>query len=462
MKTLPLLFLFAGTLLSAADDLEATITFADQTRISGQPLSIDPKEKTLSLKSPSLQGETQLLTKDLLEINLEGKAKEIEADHYALATIKKHYEDPHQDTLRGRLVSLDEKTITLDTWYAGQLTLKRSLVQSLNIFSQSPSFYSGPNGPKGWVCANGPVKDHWTFRNNSMTSKQTTSGIARKVQIPERAKINVTVRWKSSPYFRINFLSTNAKDNYPDNGYSLNVQQSRITLYRNTPQQRNTDIFNTRIDNMREIEESTLTIYFDRSEDGTSAVYLDEKRIGTWTDIDDTQFQGEWLQFVPNRNNPIKISNISINQWNGTLPISPDDEVTPSEAALDQPKLEGQEIRLANGDIVIGNIQTIEKDLVHLKTSFGDVKVPLRRMRNVVLPKDEDEDLMLPNDIRAWFHEGGYVTIDLKSFDGKTIKGYSQVYGDAQFQVSAFSRIQFNIWETRLDAARNPLDSDEW
>ncbi len=454
---------FALTLGASAKNIESILTFADKTRITGQVLSIDSEQNLLTLQSPSLQEKTPLNTAALLDMSLNGKPQTVEADHYALATIKGHHQDPHRDTLRGRLIALDEDTITLDTWYAGRLTLKRSLVHTLDIFSQSPTFYTGPNGPEGWVASSGSVKDNWTFKNRTMTSL-TRRGIARKVQVPDRAKITVTARWKNTPYFRILFLSSEGKADYPETGYSLNIQQSRLTLFRNSPKQRNADIFNEGIDNMREIEQTTVTIYLDRSEEGTSAVYLDDKRIATWTDVDDTKLKGEWLHFVPNRNSPLKLSDISVSQWDGALPVSEDDEPLPDKKEDDDegPKLKGQEMRLANGDIVIGEIQKIDQDLVHLTTSFGDVKVPLRRIKNIMLAPVEDEDRMEINDVRAWFHEGGYVTIKLKSFDGETLSGYSQVYGDAEFKVSAFARIQFNIWDRSLDPARIGGGSSEW
>lgn len=462
MKILPLLplLLLAGTTHRlVAESPVSTLTFADKTRITGQPLSIDSKKKVLTFTSPSLQGETELKTEGLLEMTLQGEPQSIEADHYALATIKPHNDGYFRDTLRGRLVHLDDKTVTLDTWYAGQLTIRRSLVQALDIFSQSPTFYTGPNGPEGWVTPTGELNDHWTFKNRTMASK-TQQGVARKVQIPERAKITVTAKWKNSPYFKILFLTKEGSNSsFPDSGYYLNVQQTRLTLYRNSENQRNNLVFNEAIEGMREVEQTTVTIYLDRTKEGTSAVYLDDKRIGTWTDIDDTALEGEWLHFVPNRNSPLKLSNISVSQWDGTLPLSPEEEPTTDEA---DPKREGQKIRLANGDVVIGKIQKIDKEMVKLGTSFGDVQVPLRLMKSINLDDVEDEDRMEINDVRAWFHEGGYVTIKLKSFDGKTIKGYSQVYGDAEFQLSAFSRIQFNIWDIKLDPARISGETDDW
>jgi hypothetical protein len=452
------LLLLAGTHVLPAEDIVSTLTFADKTRITGQTLSIDQKKKTLTFTSPSLQGETQLKTEDLLEMTLDGTPKTIEADHYALATIKPHNDLYYRDTLRGSLVQLDDETVTIDTWYAGQLTLKRSLVHALDIFAQAPTFYTGPNGPEGWVTSSGEASAHWAFKNRTMVTK-TRQGIAREVEIPERAKITITAHWKNSPSFSILFLTDQGADRSPNSGYSLNLSQNRLNLYRFSDNPRSNLVFNETIESMREVEKTTITIYLDRTKEGTSAVYLDDKRSGTWTDADDTAIEGKWLSFMPYSSSPLKLSGISVSQWDGTLPLSAEEEPTTEE---DDPKQEGQKIRLANGDIVIGKIQKIDKEIVKLGTSFGDVQVPLRLMKSINLDEVEDEDRMEINDVRAWFHEGGYVTIKLKSFDGKTIKGYSQVYGDAEFQLSAFSRIQFNIWDIDLDPARISGETDDW
>jgi hypothetical protein len=75
-------------------------------------------------------------------------------------------------------------------------------------------------------------------------------------------------------------------------------------------------------------------------------------------------------------------------------------------------------------------------------------------MRSVALSEEIDEVRMEKNDVRCWFHEGGYITVKLKSLDEKTLRGYSQVWGDAEFDINAFSRIEFNIWRPELDTAR--------
>ncbi len=442
-----------------AEPKPSILTFADKSRITGFPKSIDAAKKQVTLDSPSLSGDTQLKTNKLLEMTLNGKPEDFESDHYALATIEKHFKDPHMDTIRGRLVNLDDKTITLDTWYAGRLVLKRSMVRSLDIFNKSPSFYSGPDGPEGWVSAGGDINKNWTFKNRSMISK-TKSGIARQVGIPDKAKISFTANWRGNPYFRILFFSEDGKDDYPSIGYSLNIQRTYLSLYRNSAKARNNDIISESIRNLMNAETAEFTIYLDRSKDGINAIYIDDKEIGTWTGVDDTTFKGKWIHFVPQNENPTKFSNITIAQWDGNLPIETTAKEDDTEKGPQPEELEGQEIRLANGDVVIGSVNTIDKGMAVLSTSFGDVGIPINRMRSVALSDNVDEPKMETGDVRAWFHEGGYVTLKLKSLNEKTVKGYSQVWGDAEFDLNAFSRIEFNIWIPELEASRYDSSSD--
>ena len=150
--------------ITRGDEAGSTLSFSDKTTITGSPQSANGKDKSIKLTSPSLEGEVTLKTHELLELTLDGKPPAVKSDHYALATITPRYDkSPPLDTIRGRLLHLDEKTVTLETSYAGELTLNRLMVKALDIYSQSPSFYNGPNGPDGWVTSGGKVEDSWTL-----------------------------------------------------------------------------------------------------------------------------------------------------------------------------------------------------------------------------------------------------------------------------------------------------------
>ncbi|HBI31663.1 MAG TPA: hypothetical protein DDY45_06470, partial [Verrucomicrobiales bacterium] len=115
----PTLFLVSGIPCLSQNDKTlkerpSILTFSDKSRISGFPKSVEAEKKQLIFDSSSLEGLSILNTKKLLEMTLNGSPKKIEADHYALATIKGHFRDSHRDTIRGRLTNLDDKTITLE------------------------------------------------------------------------------------------------------------------------------------------------------------------------------------------------------------------------------------------------------------------------------------------------------------------------------------------------------------
>ncbi|YCM44443.1 hypothetical protein V2O64_00225 [Verrucomicrobiaceae bacterium 227] len=471
-------FILLTLLLASAvhgDESRSKLTFADKTSITGIPLSANGEEKSLQLTSPSLEGEVTLKTNELLEMSLHGKPAVVEADHYALATITPRYDkSPALDTIRGRLLHLDDKTVTLETAYAGELTLNRLMVKSLDIYTQPPSFYNGPNGPEGWITSgSSDLEDNWTFQDRAMISRGRY-GIARKLDLPERSMIKFTAKWKTSPYFRILFLSGDGDTDHPSTAYTLNVQTTYLRLTRSTGRGQDSNPITESINNLRNTQQAEFTIYLDRSKDGTSAIYIGKDRIGTWTGTDDTKDMGDWLHFVPQQNRPMNFSNISISQWDGALPKGNNDETAPTSGDNEfGDNLQGQRITLVNGDIVVGKIQLIQDDFVQVSTDFGDVRIPLNRMSSIDLAdveldeegkpvKDEDGNLisikeeprMWGEDIRAWFHEGGSITIRMATIADGKIKGSSQVFGEAEFDLNAFSRLEFNIWRRQLDPAR--------
>ena len=119
MKYFYLSAILATGILSGDEPL-GTLAFDDRTNITGSISSFDSKQKTIELSSPALKGKVNLNTKRLIELSLDGESTSPESDHYAIATINHHFNSKRQDTIRGRLVNLDDETITLDTWYAGE------------------------------------------------------------------------------------------------------------------------------------------------------------------------------------------------------------------------------------------------------------------------------------------------------------------------------------------------------
>lgn len=434
------------------------VVFMDETKITGTIHSIDGTNGSLEFTSPSLAGKNTLKTARLLDLELALEHEAPEAGHYALATIKPRYnEEPPQDTIRGSFVGIDADHITLDTWYAGQLRLKRSMVQGLAISENSPRLFNGPASLEGWTGSDSDVSKNWSFKQRSFISKGNGS-IARKVEMPEKFKLSVQIAWKASPYFKIGFLSSSHRDTYSNRGYTLQVQTSYVSLNRTGKDRQRNDLFSESIQSFREQEKGTFEFYLNRTSGGKNAFYIDGKQITNWESQDDLKGLGEWLMFSSSRSQSIKISNIAISQWDGQLPFEENKDADVQTMDIFK-GLSGQRINLANGDAIVGEVTKVADAIAVLKTDLGELSVPITRLRSFGLDSKDDKPRMYGKDVRAWFTEGGSVTLRLDAITPERVRGYSQVFGEAEFDLRAFSRIEFNIWSPERE---NFEQSEDW
>jgi hypothetical protein len=142
-----------------------------------------------------------------------------------------------------------------------------------------------------------------------------------------------------------------------------------------------------------------------------------------------------------------------------------DEDDTPqpeTEAPVDPTR-----IRLRNNDQIAGELLGIENGKVKLKTAFGDVSLPVARLRTFALhtkeQRENPEIYQLPirrnGDVRAWFPDGSSVTFRLLDAGGGKLTGDSQTFGNASFEQKAFARIEFNLYEPDYDELRNRGDA---
>ena len=93
--------------------------------------------------------------------------------------------------------------------------------------------------------------------------------------------------------------------------------------------------------------------------------------------------------------------------------------------------------------------------VINVKTPFREVKLPIEAVRSVALKPVELERCKRENgDVRAWFPDGSSMVFRLDRLIGNKISGSSQNFGKAEFEISAFNRIEFNIYDQNLQEIR--------
>lgn len=464
LATFCALFVSLFTYEARSGESPAEVVCADGSRIKGALLGIGSDR--IEFTSPNLFKPAPLRLDQIIEINLPGKHEDPEGDHIASVTLS------NGDVLKGALTRVDGECIGLRTWYAGDLLFKRSMVDSLDIQDRPQRIYAGPTGLEDWRTDS---KESWAFEAGAFRS-HSSGEISREFDLPQKSRFAFDVSWRSNPRFRVVFYSDDIAANVPNNCYAL-VCQNRYVYLRKYWRQGQGDGSNiignaANVPELLNKEKARFEIQIDR-QSGAIRFIVNGRVAADWSDPEPAVGEmGGGVHFVAEDTAPLRVSRIEITSWDGLMePVAPMDEGDPMEADDDPSLAPPQEetssatrIRLRNNDQVAGLVRGIEDGFVNLETSFGEVRIPVSRLRTFSLhTKEEREDYKLGRyeiprlyrgDVRAWFADGSLVTFRLENSADGRLSGYSQTFGNANFDASAFNRIEFNIYEEEFQAYR--------
>ena len=98
----------------------------------------------------------------------------------------------------GDVVALNEQTLTLNTWYAGPLPLKRAAIKRVESRATSPAvIYAGPTGSSDWKT----LQAGWTYKQGKLyCARGRYSTIGKDVGLPDMASIEFDIAWRGQPY----------------------------------------------------------------------------------------------------------------------------------------------------------------------------------------------------------------------------------------------------------------------
>lgn len=441
------LFLLSSSAIFAE---ESFITFGNGDRLTGSPMSLD-EDGHLVWKSPSfLTGEIEVFTETVDSIFFQDVPKPQEETESATTKLLfyPHY-DRSNDTLHGNLQSFNEDTIVIDTWFAGPLELKRSMLRSIEVDNAEPALFSGPGPLASWTLL-GPPNSWTASRDKFISSNEGT--LARSFpNLPKQYLLSLTLEFPFPPTFQILFSASSGNTTNPQNSYTLIVSPHSVQLrkrFENSAKNLSS-IEPPQLPFLEDVSKSKLDLYIDH-EAGEFTLYIDDLRVCQWND-DKPNPVDEWIHLSSRRQSQrTTLSKFFLRSWDGQLPqFTPDNERT--ELDTEEPTIE-----LQNGDTIVGVAKNIEDGSLIVETEFAPLSVPLDRLKTLEVTsyEEREEPRMWQGDVRAFFYEGGHVTLRMSDLTETTITGYSQIFGDATFQLAAFSRIEFNPYEEEFRTLR--------
>lgn len=346
----------------------------------------------------------------------------------------------NDDRLAGRILSLDPDKLLLETWYAGTVSVKRAMIRRLVPSLKSQAVvYEGPDDLANWSTG-GNVAGAWKLRNNALVCYQQ-SPIGRDIEgWPERARIDFDVAWDNYPGFNICFYADSLQI-YNNNGYMLQVSGSSLYFRR---QQRNKGASNMWNENLEKFNQSrgrkaSFSLLVDRKK-ASFTLLIDGEQVRQWTDTAGfAGAEGKGIVLQPQAMGGMRFSNIRVSHWNGSIPDK-DAEPDPAQDHLD----------FINRDTVSGELLGIADGKAKVKSSYGEVEVPLERISDVTMSREKLERARRnKEDIRANFAGNSVITFDLDAMTDGKLAGKSENFGGISIPLAALKQVEFNIYKKR-------------
>ncbi|MEI6177430.1 MAG: hypothetical protein WCS43_11110 [Verrucomicrobiota bacterium] len=465
-----LLAIAAAGLAAAQDNSTASVRFSNDDRLTGSMESLTAD--LLVWKSPLLEKPAPFSVKKVMELNLPGSLPENVADHEALATLT------NGDVVRGQLSSVTDEAVSLDTPYAGRMNLNRLNVSSLKIQARSAALYRGPTGMDGWKTTGS--KPAWTYAGGAFRS-DGQGGIGKEDVLPEECSVSFDTAWKGDSFgFKVVIFSKDVTKDFSRNegaaaGYELTFQRGGFFV-RNC--KTNGFLGNGQAQEFLENEKVRLEIRASRKT-GKLCMLINDRVTEVWNDPDFKKgVFGGCLQFISQSSMPLRISGIVISEWNGVVDQMPDPQAgggmagfrgmrfgmggvpIPGNKPPAKEKTKAGRMELANGDSIEGEPTAIKDGFVQIKSPFGEIKLPVARLRDINLKKEALEtSIRRKGDVRAWFPDGTSLVFRLDGVGDDVLTGSSQNFGTAKFNINTITRIEFNIHDPALEDKRG---SNDW
>ncbi len=449
--------IFAAS-IAAASAVETTARFVNGDHLVGGISDLTTDK--LVLDSPLLEQPAAFPLGGVLDLELAAETPDSEARHEATVTLT------NGDTIRGQLAAVADDKIGLDTWFAGRLDFNRLMISEIAIAERPDYLFKGPASLDGWKFTGDD--NAWTYRSGALRSS-AMGGIARDVALPDQCRIAFDAEWRNSLTLNFRFFSDDPEGGRPGNGYELTFQNSSINL-KSALESKSLGF--GRAGELQENEKARIEIRAS-IKTGRISLFLDDHIVNAWSDPDFArQKPGRAIEFENPTPSPVKISRIEVTTWDGVETQLPDprmgrgfgqfnlgmDNNETEEPAKPIPAKGRMELR--NGDSLAGEVLGVEDGKIRVKTPFREVRLPVEALRSLSLKEVALERCKRMNgDVRGWFPDGTSLVFRLDGVGDGKLTGFSQNFGKADFEMGAFSRIEFNIYTTDLQELRA---SNDW
>lgn len=315
------------------------------------------------------------------------------------------------DAFPGEVIALDAEHLEFRTWFAGDLKIPRTLIDSV-LFGVAPqrTIYEGPNSLEEWTVSD---DGDWNFSKQVLRSRDRGS-LGKKFDLTESFIFQSTIRWVNSPNVRIHLCVDRSKleNQGNSNSYQIYINNSGVQVRRVMPPESERETYLTLIShqvNLQQMRGKKLVIDLrvDR-QSGSIILYLDGKKVQSVVDPEKPPM-GDAVVFesLNSGNGDTQIEEISVLEW---------DAQTQNLRREGRAEDEKDTLSITDGDRFSGQVREFlsnepeKRFVVEIPQSPEALEVPLSLCTVIYFTKNAD----LPESVGEYslqLRTGGRITL---------------------------------------------------
>ena len=383
------------------------------------------------------------------------------------------------DTIPGEITAVSDKSVTLKTDYAGEVTIPRANVSKIDFLPLGDKIrYRGPYIADEWIVhplnystsnskPDPKQKDPWEFLSFSWQNKGTAGVLMSKLDLEDQGRITFNIASANTvmpslilfadqkvpevkneddkkPAVRVSSRTTSiTKIAGSSLIFRLHNSGSSLAFYSFNE---DGSPFTTNLTNMissshhsnNRIDNSYVDIRHDK-ENGLVLLYLNKRMVGKWDISDFTKkLVGKKMGFAnlyTSNSNSYIVNDIVVSSWNG---------VTDPAASMEHS--ERDIVLLTNGtDRYSGDAIKIIENKLLLKGPYAELFIPTDQIQSLALLKKDQKELpaRTEDDVTIRFHGSGRITGTLsKGPEGRIIVD-TKALGKLTIDLSYVSSYEF-------------------
>ncbi len=355
------------------------------------------------------------------------------------------------DTVSGRLLGMDARSLALDTDYAGRLDLQRTEVAVIRPSGESGAVqWDGPPSLTEWKSIRGPDGQvgHWVDTGDGVRSMSRTAALGRLFAgLPARFSLRLDVSRPEGAGFMA-LLMADRLERLDEGGFDA--------LAAGVDADGAVSVMHMKADGEMESMDSGASapvraggavreryeIFCDRTE-GAFAFQINGRTVAQGHLPPESKRMGNGLIVGTEDGRGLMLHDLRVAHWDGHLPSS-----SPAAPASAAP---ADELRMLNNDRMSGRLGVMTNGVVRFESAIGGFDVPVTRISALVLAGGTAASAPspTPQEVRIKLGRDSRLTLRLDSMKDGVLRGHSLVAGDLQVKVPWIRHIECNLHRPR-------------